>query len=607
MAPPTPIDPLLDALLRLDIDCDLEEHTRIGWHTFSSKFYERANLAADQDDPFISQAARLIGHCVSLDLVPHDRQHPFRVAAQFSNHRTASISDISIQEAESLAKFWTEVRNLEIRARLSDVAWEIVRDYKSGLGAAQSYLDISIVLLTDDWIDARDFIERGLRVAFTLGKGAIDQQEALKNLVLESIRQEHHEQSLDPKASRLLGLCKEFGLGDASELAELAESFADRTGKGTGILLEISRDYLELASGFWHRASNTERSRSVRLAADAMWIQIGDDYLREGRGYLSAVHQYERAYLELRQHQADSALVKHAREKMEKAQQLAQVEMAEFRQTIDLSESIQHTERMLSGHSFLEAILRFVAHAPRLNISQINELVAEQDNTLLRLLVGETVIVDGEGRPVARVSSTSEADIARYEFNRIANMYRSVFVHGWIDTGRRVILREHRVTEQSLSELLKGVPFVPDSRIQIFARGLVAGFFADFLVASHLLVPQLESSLRSILESIEIPTTRIDSDGDSKVLTLVDLLSDDHIKDLLGTDLSEDLSGLLIDQLGDNYRNRLAHGLMNENEFYSDTSCYVWFMVLMLCLWPRAVERFGFAGEQQSPSEEDDQ
>jgi hypothetical protein len=42
-------------------------------------------------------------------------------------------------------------------------------------------------------------------------------------------------------------------------------------------------------------------------------------------------------------------------------------------------------------------------------------------------------------------------------------------------------------------------PFIPLGREYIFARGLYSGLMADFLVSTHLLIPQLEHSIRRLL------------------------------------------------------------------------------------------------------------
>ena len=45
-----------------------------------------------------------------------------------------------------------------------------------------------------------------------------------------------------------------------------------------------------------------------------------------------------------------------------------------------------------------------------------------------------------------------------------------------------------------------------------------------------------------------------------------------------------DLQGLLVERFGVNLRNRMAHGLMGDDEFASPTGLYLWWLVLRICM-----------------------
>jgi len=50
-------------------------------------------------------------------------------------------------------------------------------------------------------------------------------------------------------------------------------------------------------------------------------------------------------------------------------------------------------------------------------------------------------------------------------------------------------------------------PFVPMNREYIFAEGLDAGLKGNFMIAAHLLIPQVENSMRVLLNQLGINTT----------------------------------------------------------------------------------------------------
>src|SRR5208337_229891 len=78
-------------------------------------------------------------------------------------------------------------------------------------------------------------------------------------------------------------------------------------------------------------------------------------------------------------------------------------------------------------------------------------------------------------------------------------------------------------------------------------------------------------------------TSGIDSDGiqDERSLNLT--LYTQEIKEVFGEDIVFDLQGLLVERLGGNLRNRMAHGLMSHESFYSVEVPYLWALILRIC------------------------
>ena len=129
-------------------------------------------------------------------------------------------------------------------------------------------------------------------------------------------------------------------------------------------------------------------------------------------------------------------------------------------------------------------------------------------------------------------------------------------------------------------------PFVPSGHEGIFLRGIHAGFNGDFLIASHLLVPQIENSLRFVLESQGVDVSNLMSDGTQPVKVLGALFSMNQTKEIFGDSLCFELRGCLIEKAGYDFRNRLAHGFVTERDCYSAAAAMIWWLVLRICLIP---------------------
>ena len=59
-------------------------------------------------------------------------------------------------------------------------------------------------------------------------------------------------------------------------------------------------------------------------------------------------------------------------------------------------------------------------------------------------------------------------------------------------------------------------------------------------------------------------------------------MGESELEQFFGKDLYFELKTLLVDRSGPNLRNRVAHGLMEKDDFYSEPAIYLWWMCLFL-------------------------
>ena len=127
-------------------------------------------------------------------------------------------------------------------------------------------------------------------------------------------------------------------------------------------------------------------------------------------------------------------------------------------------------------------------------------------------------------------------------------------------------------------------PFVPEGHEGLYVKGLKAGLHGDFVTSVHLLIPQLENSIRTYMEASGKLVTRLTDELTQKEHDLNKLLYEDSVKEIFGEDIIFTLRVLLVEELGGNYRNRLAHGLIDENQFYGGWVNTLWATTIRM-LW----------------------
>jgi hypothetical protein len=111
---------------------------------------------------------------------------------------------------------------------------------------------------------------------------------------------------------------------------------------------------------------------------------------------------------------------------------------------------------------------------------------------------------------------------------------------------------------------------VPASRESVWALGLYAGMTGEFLAATHILVPRVEHSIRTLLVRAGKVPVFWKKHGYEELPDLNAVLRNPDPPKILGNDLVFTMT--VVNRFGGNLRNDLAHGLLETSAFYSETA-----------------------------------
>lgn len=120
---------------------------------------------------------------------------------------------------------------------------------------------------------------------------------------------------------------------------------------------------------------------------------------------------------------------------------------------------------------------------------------------------------------------------------------------------------EKGLTAEALMELLRSRPTFEPSTLDMVAVGVDRYFAGDYVSALHVLVPQLEDTLRDILATLDIARTSA-RQGLTFEKPLQEVLATLELRQGLGEDLATFFERFLIRQESENLRHRTAHGLL---------------------------------------------
>jgi hypothetical protein len=188
-------------------------------------------------------------------------------------------------------------------------------------------------------------------------------------------------------------------------------------------------------------------------------------------------------------------------------------------------------------------------------------------------------LLDHEGRPVASVGSI-EADLDGNVVYQVSqNMIYSLF---FLRKALAAFIDRYEVSALDfLSHIYTSPIFVEDKK-GIVEKGIDAYLQGDALTSVHLLIPQIEASIRKLAELLGIAIIKRGRNGAMQLKLLDELLRERQMEETLGRDASLYFRILLTDQRGWNLRNSVSHGLLPHEQFEQGMADRV--LHVLLCL-----------------------
>lgn len=550
---------------------------------YSTLFFEKAKVLEEDEDIDASGVYRFLGDICSMYLKDDDPDEPFGPMAVMSNGRTAALEDFVDGDLDLLSSILDDVEDPDLKARMADIIWTNRRDHEAAETAFEAYLDSAEDLLDPEtWSTGFERINRAFEIAMMLGNG--DLKTEAEDFVIDVLDELEGE---DPKflTFNLLELLVEHGLGDPENLAQRSEEAAE---------FAENEEKWRKAEQLWMLRAKIDRMHGEDDKAKNAQIKAGEAILEQAgeaqsRSHSAAAHHLKNA-IEVFRRAGEGMRAESIHERLLEVQEKSTEEMAKVETEVDLTEEATEAREAVSDKDLADALLIFslITTPPkRQDLQKEAESIAE-DYPMSALLPNS--IVNEEGKTVAKrgaaIGPNAEEEAIKGEVVRTFQRYYLIRVQGRIQPAHEQITREHRIKLRDLMDLCENNPIVPPGRVHIFALGLYRGFQGDYISSSHLLIPQIEHTLRYLLKQNGVITSSLQSDGIQEEYSLNRLLKMEETEDILGEDTVFTLNSLLNSKFGPNFRNRMAHGLLEDSQFGSAAGVYTWWFVLHLIFRP---------------------
>ena len=593
-----------EAINKVEIEKPLADAESATCEYYFTAYSRAADVARAEGNVDAAEIYSFLSAISSFYPRPDSPSEPFGPMAQFNGRRSLIPSDLSLSDIEALRIIANAVKNHSLRARCFDVLWVLTKDYKCCATAAENYIAAAKALDTErNWVYAVASFERGLPLASTLGRKKNLFQGALRDLELAARRAAMSTELF--RCCQFLELLARFGCSDPAAFAQIAHDIGNRLSIQKNH--DAARHYFEVEAALFKLVKNEPAERDARRRVAETFVAQAEHRVTSGdRSALAAAWFLQQGIEGLRQTGAPPEQVIELRKRLTYFQQESIKEMKTFSTEVDISEAVQGAVDYVTHPSLMEAIFRLSAghHLTDLNAlrSQVKKSVRDHPFTH----IFSSTLKDEKGRTTAnRDGLGPQQELSAEAFNaeifsHAAQFHWPLRACGYIDPARSKIYNDHHPTLRDLAFLVEHNPFVPRGHEGIFLRGVHSVFHGDFLVASHLLVPQIEKSIRYVLESQGVDVSNLMSNGTQPVKMLGVLFSIPETTRIFGERLCFELRGFLIEKTAYDFRNRVAHGFVSEVECNSAPGLNVWWLIVRILATPliRAQDEKRSAGEK---------
>lgn len=579
-----------------DLEAPLADARSVCCAKLAGAYRDAATAATAEGKDREARVYGLLASVMQMHFKPEDRSEPYGPMFVFEDRRGVIPDDLRGEQSRVFADIAPRLKNPGLRALLSDIAWindrrraesaqlaigsfsEAVRLVAEG--KAESYFDDGRAASHE----AAEVLRRACQIASATGWKE-PEAGALRALIASMTNVAADGGDADGYLS-LGTLNADYGVSALADIASRAEVLAQTD----GLFPETLRHLWELAARA-HRLErkDAESNRCLVMAAEcyvSMAAATGFKGIVAASWLMNAIEA-------LRRIPGTKERREELRAKLREAQASISDEMGVISTELDVSAIVDHARKSVQGLTFARALAEFAQLDASPESDALRKEALEQAGKYPLSSMMPMAMHDGEGKLVAKspglFGGVEVGDeglrhlIARHESFR-----RDLTVTGAIEPARRLINAEHPLHVRHLRPLAEMSPFVPAGHEEFFALGFARFFGGDVISALHILVPQLENSLRYVLKQAAVDPSSIKNDMTQTNRTLSVMLEKDRatLEAIFGPAIVLEIENLFDFDGGPALRHQLAHGLLSAAACRHGDAIYACWFVFRLCVLP---------------------
>jgi tetratricopeptide (TPR) repeat protein len=547
-------------------------------------------IAQNSTDITSARICWLIGDLCSMALNPTNRNEPFSANIVLADgRRSAILDDFKEEELSFIEQILSQCQIYQISARIADMLWSLKR------GAFIEFVKIAIInyqkypLQEKNIHNASKAWQRALWLSLIIKQPC----ETIYETIIAQIQQTTSKENF--YLMRLVEILDITKLDQATseiiivQLHKVADEFKQAK------QYYQSTQYYQCALTWAEKINNQNMRYEFHYEVGYSFYLLALNQPHEFQStahYENALQSFRKIPKKMRSKYNVDTLINEIEKKIPETNQVTLEHMQKLETKVDLKDAIAYSEQAVSHQPKFKALYIFVNFIHTLKKNDLKKIVQDSIQQYpIQHLFG-SVYINHDGRTISKTPALStlskqELDNENILLPHMIQDYQNnigIIVQGYVIPALFQLLFEHRITKNDMQHICETSTFVPQERTQFWIEGLWYGFEFNFLVALHLLIPQIEHVIRQQLKVREVKTTTIDQNCIETEKGLSTLLEMEEAKSFLNENLLFELQALLTQAQGPNFRNNIAHGLSETGELNSYNSAYVWWLCLKLVI-----------------------
>jgi tetratricopeptide (TPR) repeat protein len=547
-----------------------------------TSFDKRQASAQKKGDKDLQTSMQLLWGIFSMFL-QFSKGQPYGPYFVIDGKRSLMPDDLTENDLTILEELVQEISYAQFVARICDVLWIRRKKYPFAQRAVNAYAQSIDEDKDDCWVPRGHWLKRATQIAMELGEKAPEREfiRAKLHKLFEQNREKCFSPGMDHYPSAILKLILENKLADNwSELGDMTVAIAKGFPLSPGC--DGPRNYYDLAAKCYQNAGDLKKAKECDLAIANHWEAEARSFKTpQGCDGLNLAHRLDKAihaYRKVGEKEKAEKLIQELKEANKAAvDQMKPIEIEmDITPLIKLADSLQGKV----GMDLIEGFVSLYRPSSFESMKSLVEKLAEKHP--LQAIIGKSIITS-EGNVSAKTPGILEDNVEGIEAE-IINQYNisQNIVAAALRRAITNIQKTDGTWKEAIKQIIEDSAFVPKGRQGIFEKAIIAGFECDWMALTHLIIPQIENSLRLIFSSNGLKITKVFQTGIQEERDLNDLLIDKDVEKIFDKDLIWEMRSLLTEKSGSNLRNRVCHGLMSTEEINSASSLFLLWLVLYL-------------------------